>query len=135
MSLADLIRSGVELAHQITLDGELQCSIPHYCWTGYSNAHGDSTYDDPVTRTGIYSQKNELINVGGQLIETKATLLFLEPFEANGADGRREPVDNRDVFDLPDGSKGLVIDVKGLTDPSTNRPYFCKVYFGSPGPR
>lgn len=135
MSLADLVRSGVALANQITSDGGLLCNVTHYPWTGYVNAHGDSSYGDPVELEGLFSQKNELIQMGGQYIETRAVLTFLFPIEPNGATGRREPIDNRDLFDLPDGSKGRIADVRGLVDASTDRPYFCKVYFGAAGPR
>lgn len=135
MGLAELVRLGVGLAHQITLgagpeDG-LQCEIPHHAWTGYTDAHGTSSYADPVTRTGLFTQKNRQIERDGRLIQTRAVITFLEPFAANGASGRSEPIDPRDVFDLPDGSKGQIVDVEGLTDPSTSLPYFCRVWFGS----
>jgi hypothetical protein len=57
-------------------------------------------------------------------------ITIIGPVTANGAPNRDEPVDPRDKFVLPDGTSGPIVDVNGLLDPSTGRPYLYEVALG-----
>jgi hypothetical protein len=66
----------------------------------------------------------------GREVVHRATLMFTQPVAANGAEGRREPIDPRDRITLPSGFAGVIIDVRGPVDPLTDAPYVLRVELG-----
>lgn len=132
--MADIIRDGVKLTNELTDD--IQSSITHTPWIGYADASGTDLYGTPVTRKCIVSTKqSEIITASGQMVSLLATLIFVGDVAPNGAPGRKEPFDPRDVIVLPDGSTGPILDTpSGVNDPMTNRGFIHKVMIGR-GPR
>src|SRR2546430_15068682 len=117
MGLLDTLRSGVTIADKVTKP--LQAWVQHSAYIGESGA-GDPSYDVPVNRQAIISQRErEMMGPNGQLVAIQATITFPYPIPPNGAPGRVEPVDSRDLFVLPDGTTGPIIDVSGTIDPAT----------------
>jgi len=128
MSLDTIVRSAVSIANSVTSD--LQCDVTLEAWTG-SSVHGAPTYATAVTIPAIVEMKNRLVKaVNGELVMSKARVTFVRPVTANGATGRREPIDPRDRITLPDSETGPILDVDGLFDSSTNAPYMLSVFLG-----
>lgn len=135
MGLADTVRNAVATAHALTAD--LQATVTHRAWTGQDET-GKATYASAVSRTAIVEQRQRMLRQrDGTEIMTAAMLTFLAPIAANGAATRREPIDPRDVFTLPDGTSGPVVDVAGLTDAgsASGASFYYQVAIGLPGSR
>lgn len=129
MGLQDIVRSGVALAHGVT--DSLQDTVQHYPWTGHDK-FGKPTYGAAVVRKGLVEYRAELRrNPNGQETMQRAVVTFLTPITANGAAGRQEPIDLRDKLVLPDGTTGPILDIQGLNDPGTQRPYLYVVALGA----
>lgn len=129
MSLATILRSGVALTDSIT--DSLQVAVTHEAWSGLSS-YGAPTFATGVSRDAIVDYGPRLIrDASGQEVPVRATVMILRPIAANGASGRREPIDPRDRFTLPDGTTGPILEVRqGVVDPSTSRPYCYEVALG-----
>lgn len=128
MGLAAIVRSAVATANGVTSD--LQVAVTHEAWTGV-DGQGSSSYAAGVSRDAIVEHKQRLVRTAaGEMLMARARLMFLEPIPDNGATGRREPIDPRDRITLPDGSTGPILDVQGMTDPATDRPYALEVFLG-----
>ena len=126
--LADIVRSGVATAHRIvsTLEGPVQ----HFAWTGVG-AYAAPTYASAVIRPAIISLEQKLRRLPGNVeVNQRASFILLVPVTNNGASGRREPVDPRDKFILPDGTTGPVLYAGGPLDPKTNNPFLIEVVLG-----
>jgi hypothetical protein len=131
MGLGSVIRNAVANVDAIT-GGEdgLQVSITHRAWTA-RDKYNKPTYASAVTRKAVMKSLQRMIRTtGGQEVLARASLTFLTPITANGAEGRREPVDPRDLITLPDGTTGPILDVTGTVDPETDAPYALKVILG-----
>lgn len=128
--LAQLIRDGLAIAKTIVDDGGVMGTVQHSAWTGQDYT-GAATYATAAGRKAIIEQRQRLrMTSSGKIVATKAYIAFLEPVPANGASGRQEPIDTRDKIVLPDGTTGQIVDVAGLVDASTTRPYYSEVWLG-----
>jgi len=128
MNLADILRNSIALANTITSD--LQTTVAHSAWIG-QDRNGKPLYDTAVNRAAIVEYKTELRRIpSGEEIAQTATITIVGPIDDNGAADRREPVDPRDKFVLPNGFSGPILDVSGVIDPSTGRPYTITVTLG-----
>lgn len=129
MGLDRLVRSVVKIADKVT--GSLQDNVTHHPWIG-QNQHGEAVYGEGVSISCLIEYKQVLRRQPNkQDVISNAQLCVLTPMTENGAAGRREPVDPRDKFVLPDGTTGWVVDYSGgLEDPSTAYPYLHKIYLG-----
>lgn len=128
MGLADVVRAGVAIAASTTKS--LQVEIQHWPWIG-ADVTNMPLFGTPIARSALVEQKQKLLRAStgeNVLATTKVTLL--DPVKADGATGRREPVDPRDKIVLPDGTEGPIVAVEGLVDPGTNLPYLLEVYLG-----
>jgi hypothetical protein len=130
MGLADVVRSGVALANRVTDD--LQVDVTHDAWTTRA-LDGKPTYNGGgagVARSSIveYKQSRRWSALLGQTVDYAVKVTILGPVAGNGAAGRNEPIDSRDRFTLLDGTARPVVDVVGIQDPSTGKPYMYEVY-------
>lgn len=128
MGLADIIRSAVATANDITLD--LQATVTHYAWIS-ADATGKPTYASGVARKAIVEHRTKTIrNATGQEVVGRHKLTFLVVPTANGTSGRREPIDPRDKFVLPDGTTAPIASIEGVTDAesTTGRNYSYEVW-------
>jgi hypothetical protein len=126
---ADLVTKGVALANQLT--STLQVGVSYQAWTGIS-AMGDYTYAAPVTVQALVEFKQELVvDYAGNEVVSMHTVNILEPIAGNGAEGRTEPLDPRDIFTLPDGSSAKMATSETLINPVTDAGYYHVVKLGA----
>ena len=131
MGLDTVIRNAVATANRVT--GALQATVTHAAWTG-ADSYSKPTYATAVPRQAIVEFKQRMRRLpNGEEVMQQATVTFLSPIAANGASGRREPVDPRDRITLPSGLTGPILDVSGMVDPSTDAPYMLTVALGPTG--
>ena len=129
MGLANTIRNVIAIADRITTD--LQVPVQHYAWIRNDLEYSDkSIYAAPITRLAIVNRRERLFRFEGQDLIQRASVIFLRPITANGATGRREPVDPRDKIVLPDGYTGPIRDVRGLENTFSDSPYMLEVILG-----
>lgn len=128
MALDDIVRNLVGVAQSLT--SSLQSSVAHSAWTGRDD-HGKPTYATAVTRPALIEHEQRLLRTAtGEEAQQMAKVTFLQPIAANGASGRKEPIDPRDKIVLPDGRSGPILAVEGLVDPDTSSPYLYVVRLG-----
>ena len=133
MGFDTLVRSGVALANSLT--SSLQVSCTHEAWIS-RDVHAKPTYATGIARSGILEQKQVWVKTPtGNQIETRPTFMILGPVADNGANTRREPIDPRDRFTLPDGSQAFAVDVAFIIDPQTGDPYAYQLTLGDFGGR
>lgn len=129
--LASLIQKAVAIADEVTTT--LQATVQLYAWTG-EDIVGNVTYADPVSLPALVEDRDELRQIStGQTVRARAKISFLRLVPPNGSPGRQEPIDVRDKIVLPDSTSGPIVDIRGLVDPTTSRPYLPEVWIGVGG--
>lgn len=129
MSFANLVKNGVALANSLT--SALQVGVTYRAWTGIT-AMGDYTYADPITVQALVEFKQQLVvDFSGNEVVSMHTINILQPISGNGAEGRTEPLDPRDLFTLPDGSTAKMATSETLVNPQTNAGYYHIVKLGA----
>lgn len=129
MGLDSVVRAGIRIADKVTKT--LQADVTLEAWTGTGRG-GVSTFAAAVAIPALVEIKQRLIrDTKGNLVMSRANVTFTKPIVPNGATGRREPVDPRDKITLPDEETGLILDVEGMTDPSTSAPYMLQIFLGA----
>lgn len=119
MGLADIVRSGVAIAASLVDDILVSVTI--------EARTGEDEYRKPAYAAGV--PYDALVEDDVRLVKTddrgevltRSKLSFLQ----------NATVAVRDRVTLPDGSKGLVVDVKGLADPAGGR-YLVEAWIGEP---
>jgi len=125
---ADLVSSGVALANQLT--GTLQDTVQYQAWVS-QDTFGDYVYADAITLKAIVERKQDLVmDYEGQEIVSSHVISLLTPLPDNGAAGRSEPIDPRDLFTISDGTSGRILSVETLMNPVTSAGYFHVVKLG-----
>lgn len=133
MGLSATIASAVAVANSVTAD--LQDNVTHEAWTGQDGTT-KPTFAAGVARPALIEMEPALGASGairspqGEVLAVRAKLTFLGPITGNGAANRTEPIDKRDRFTLPDGTTGPVLQVAGMIDPNTDKPYLTEVLLG-----
>lgn len=131
MALADVLRAGIAIADKVTKSVQVDVVVEAYL---RQNGWGEREYADPITLKAVvdlgYKQR---LTTSGRIVPTKAWVGFLVQVPPNGAEGRNEPIDQRDRLTLPGGVTGEIVESSGITDPSTSRPFFCEVWIGDAG--
>lgn len=128
---AAMLRDGVKLIKDTT--DSLQAYVTLHQWTGQDVFGKPVRVALPPLKAIIVQAPNLHKTSNGQVIATQAYAAFLEPIPPQGAEGRLEPIDPRDLIVFPDGTTGPIIEVKGFIDAGTNRPMFSEVWIGQGG--
>jgi hypothetical protein len=129
MSLASTVRNAVAIANKVTKSLQ-DSTITITPWIG-SDVYGAPLFGSPILVSGIVEERQYLRRLGnGQEVVQRASITILKPMTDNGAAERREPVDPRDKVVLPSGYTGPILDVMGITDPSTHNPYMIEILLG-----
>lgn len=129
MGLDSIVRSGIATAKSLT--ASLQNTITIKPWIGTQDAFGKPRYGSPVEISAVVDPKQkERRTSSGKIVMTTCYIVILESLESNGAAGRVEPVDPRDVVTLPDGTTSPIVDVAGFMDPTIARPFYSEIWLG-----
>ena len=136
LNLPSIISNAVKIASnatrslQETPDGV--GIVAHHAWTG-NDAWGKNTYASPISRRAIWEPKHQskFDTNTGAVVQVKGKLTFLDPIEPNGAEGRIEPIDNRDLLVLPDGTSGPIFRPEGLYNPVAGAPFVIELWIGA----
>ena len=131
MALADIIRNGVALANSITKTGALQETVTLKRWIGQDDAAKPS-YTAALTLTGLVEHKHRRDRRpdGSEIVST-TQVTFLTDIPAVKAEGRKNPIDERDVLIFANGETGPILWTDGgLSDPKTGRGYLTQVFLG-----
>jgi hypothetical protein len=130
--LAAGIRSAVATAQAVkkslvTQTDGVVMGVTHQAWIG----PGPDDHGVPISRPALV-QKGAVLRKrpDGQVPTTGTRIEFLDPLPANGAVGRREPIDPRDLITLEgETDPGHIDEIPGvMVDPETNLPYVSVVW-------
>jgi hypothetical protein len=126
MALVDTIRKAIATAKSVT--ASLQAEIEHKALISEDH-QGAKTYASAVKLKALVELKQQERKLpSGRIMMTKATVTILEPVKPNGATGRVEPFDPRDLIVLPDGTICNILETSGFVDAGTERPYFTQLW-------
>jgi hypothetical protein len=118
MALDDILRNGVSLAN--TLTNSLQTTVSYEAYSS-QDSFGDITYAAAVNVKAVVERKSAQRHTSsGQIIATKARITFLTP----------QTIDIRDKITLSDGTTGPIVDIVGVEDSNTTKPYATEVWLG-----
>jgi hypothetical protein len=127
MSLLDVVRSGVALANKITRDLQPVVSYQRLVST---DGEGAKTYAAAVPLHAIVDYTSKQVRTqGGVMTVTRATIDLPDVKEIIVATGGAG-IGNDDVFTLPDGDTGPILDIGGFIDAGTGNPVATKVMIG-----
>lgn len=133
MDYAALIRNTLATSASPQLES-LKVNVTHRAWIGDDGAGADS-YADPVVRRAIVDPtKRQRMTANAGLVMTYAVIQFVDPIEdtvPNSGQLRQQPIDPRDVLLLPDGGTAPIVQVGGVMDPGTSRPFAAEVMLGT----
>lgn len=125
MSLATTIAGAVATAKKVT--DSLQVEVGYRAKVSQSG-YGSASYGPKIVVKALLEQKAQMVrSSSGEMVQTKATVTFLEPLPGNALAGRTNPVDD-DLITLPDGAEWPIVSTSGLVNPDTNAPFFSQVY-------
>lgn len=128
MDLAKIVRKAVAVVDTVT--DSFQANVLYFAWVG-QDIYGKPTFASMVPHKALIDYHQKLRQVStGKAIMTLAHLTVLDPITANGALGRQEPIDTRDIFVLPNGVSGPIVDSKGFVDAGTGNPFVQEVWLG-----
>lgn len=128
MGLADIVSSGIATVKSVTAD--LQADITLEAWISNDN-FGGPNYASSVTLPAIVEMKEQRVRtVNDEDVLSRAVITILQPVTANGATGRKEPIDPRDRITLPDSTIGPILKVEGMINPDTSELFMVSVWLG-----
>jgi hypothetical protein len=133
MGLRDIIAGAVATAKGVVGgSGGVMDTVTIQFWIRDLDEFGSQDYSDPVPFEAIVVRKQEqVVKSDGQLGVSQTYLAFLEEIpDRDTGNGRKEPLDERDVITLSDGTTGPTLNIKGLMDSVTHTPYYAEVYLG-----
>lgn len=122
MALNDLVATAVRIAHTVT--PSLQVSVTHYVYNGQSFT-GAAVNKAAVVVTALLEKSNKTFQTtDGKVVQAKHYLAFLTPIV----------IKNEDTLIVNDGTPfkitGPILEVRGLVNPSTVKPYYAEVWLG-----
>lgn len=136
LNLPSIISNAVAIASQATRSLQETPEgigiVAHHAWTG-ADAWGKATYATAVNRRAVWEpgHQSKFDTSTGSIVQVKGKLTFLDPIAPNGAAGRIEPIDNRDLLILPDGTTGPIYRPEGLYNPVTDAPFLIGLWIGA----
>ncbi len=126
----EVLRGGIALANQLTAG--VQVTITHQAWID-QDTFGDPVLADPVPIKCILDlTRRQLQQDDGVTVTVIATATIVGDVSPNGAAGRVEPIDPRDIITLPDGTTGPIINTapNSVVDPGTGRGLIHEILLG-----
>jgi hypothetical protein len=117
--LADIIRDGLRLIDEITLDGGLQCDVV-ILRKAPQNFEGTAAPSEITVKALVEYNSTVLHLMDGREIVAKAWIMFVRPQEISPSDRLR----------LPDGQTGPMYEHNGFADSTTGKGFYREVYLG-----
>jgi hypothetical protein len=128
VSLLTILRSGVKTINKVTRKGGLQGVVMYARKTG--NGTYGPTFAAAVPLHALVEYKSVQVKTpSGTIAVTRAVLTLLdvaEIFVATSGQG----IGDDDVFTLPDGTTGPILDLGGFLDAGTGHPIETEVMLG-----
>lgn len=129
MSLDSIVRKGVKTIDKITKS--LQPEVTILQWVGSGDGYGSPGSIKTVKYRAVVEEGDQPRRLpNGLEVMTVAYLIIIQPVKPNGASGRDEPIDGRDIFILPSGLKASVAASRGVDDSKTKKQYYHEVWLG-----
>lgn len=128
MGLLKALRAGVASANSVTRD--LQALVTYKRAVADSSGYGAFTYPTSVQLHAIVDYTARQVRTrDGVLTVTRATIDLLDIDEVIAATSG-EGIGNDDIFILPDGDTGPILDIAGFIDRETTHPIATTVMLG-----
>jgi len=128
MALIDALRSGVATANKVTRNGRMQAVVMYQ--RKVSNGGYGPAYAAAVPLHAIVDFKRAQVRTAdGTLTATRSILTLLDVAEVSAATAG-QGIGNDDIFTLPDGDTGPILDLGGFVDPGTGHPLATDVMLG-----
>ena len=132
MSLLDTLRAAVKVADDVTK--------PLQAVVAYRRNVGNDAYGAPVyapaepapaisLRAIVDYKSTQVRTQEGILTVSRAIITLLDIAAVSAATGG-EGVNNNDLFVLPDGDTGPILDIRGFVDAGTGHPIATEVVLG-----
>lgn len=133
LNLVPLINLAVQLGDEFTKSTQPDVIITR--WAGQDGS-GDEQYASPITVKAIvvYKQVPRHRRGAAEAELSRAYVAVLQPIEpiTPAVAGRVDPIDDRDMVTLPDGTVSPILAAEGLVNPTISRPYYHEIWLGSP---
>jgi hypothetical protein len=127
MGLLETLRAGIKLADKVTKP--LQATVT-YERALTSTGYGGFEYAAAIELRAIVDYASKMVRTqSGVLTVTRATIDLLD-IDAVVAATNGEGIGNDDVFTLPDGDTGAILDLSGFVDAGTGHPVATTVMLG-----
>lgn len=132
LNLSRIVSGAVKTASKLTVS--LQADVTWKAWTG-NDQRGKNTYSTHTIKALVEQEvKTQIDQSTGKAIETQAKITILDPLPVVSAlpgFTRINPIDNRDMLILPDGTTGPAYRPGGFVNPDTDKPFLMEVWMGS----
>lgn len=124
-----LLRKVVGIANKVTKSLALQTAVTYQRCTG-QDAYGTPTYNAAIKLDATVEWKQKsLTTPSGQLAVSRAIITLLDIKQVEDATNK-EGIGDGDLFVLPDGSTGPILDLRGFMDSGTGRPVVTEIFLG-----
>lgn len=128
MSLLDVLRTGVKIADQVTKS--VQATVSYQRVTARDAYGAPSVFAAPVQLRAVVDFKAAPVRTREGITTVSRATIDLLDVVAVAAATNGEGIDEDDVFILPDGSGGKILDVGGFVDAGTTNPIATTVMLG-----
>lgn len=132
LNLSKIVSGAVKTASKLTVS--LQANVIWKAWIG-NDQRGKNTYTTNTIKALVEQEvKTQIDQSTGQAIQTQAKIVILDPLpvvSALSGFSRTNPIDNRDILILPDGTTGPAYKPGGFVNPDTNKPFLMEVWMGA----
>ncbi len=125
MGLLETLRSGIKTADKVTKGLQATVQYQKATMTGQGPVHGPK---QPLKAIVDY-RSVQVRTMSGQLTVTRAVITLLD-VEAVRLATNGEGIGNEDLFTLPDGDWGPILDISGFVDAGTGNPIPTTVMLG-----
>ena len=128
MGLLQIIRGGVKVADKITKP--LQSEVTYKRMTGPTDTYGTKGYGPAVKiQASVDWRSKQVRTQAGELTVTRATLTLTDVATIKRVTNN-QGIGEDDIFILPDGTTGPILDLGGFIDAGTGQPFATEVMLG-----
>lgn len=127
MSILTILRNGVATVNKVTKSLQAKVSYERFMT---SDLFGTEQYAPAVLLDAIVDWKQKQVRTQtGVLSVSRAAITLIDITQLMAATGGHG-VDDKDIFTLPDGTTGPILDMSGFIDAGTGLPLATEVYIG-----